>query len=158
MTNHMYVHVHTTIKCGGCGCEYCAGCFALQGCPQCGKGKAVVTTSSTGSPDNVDVYIEPISQTFEERFDEKFNHFNEFSGKYKGDLTHKDFTADGKNICDYCCENSYDLEDVKDLFRQELKDILIELTVDLEMARDEDKAYIDIALDRMERLKKEYGL
>ena len=47
-----YAHVCRNIKCS-CGCEYCADCFALDGCPQCGKGKAILTTGSTTSPHRI---------------------------------------------------------------------------------------------------------
>lgn len=38
------IHICSKVKCE-CGCEYCAMCY--NGCPQCGKGKIEITTSTT---------------------------------------------------------------------------------------------------------------
>jgi len=41
----MEMHICSKVKCQ-CGCEYCAMCY--NGCPQCGKGKIeIITTSGT---------------------------------------------------------------------------------------------------------------
>lgn len=39
-------HICSKVKCL-CGCEYCA--YDYNGCPQCGKGKSIFTTSSTSA-------------------------------------------------------------------------------------------------------------
>jgi hypothetical protein len=46
-------------------------------------------------------------------FEEKFNHFN---SDYFGT------GGSGKQICDYCCDKAYDLEDVWNFFLPHLKD------------------------------------
>lgn len=40
----MTIHICSRIKCI-CGCEYCPLCF--DGCPQCGRGKIEITTTTT---------------------------------------------------------------------------------------------------------------
>ena len=44
-----YVHIHEEVECS-CGCKYCIHCH--NGCPQCGKGKIeIITTTSTNYED-----------------------------------------------------------------------------------------------------------
>lgn len=41
------IHICSEIKCGKCGCKYCGNCYAWCGCPQCGFGRPVITSTNT---------------------------------------------------------------------------------------------------------------
>uniref|UniRef100_A0A6H1ZUD8 Uncharacterized protein n=1 Tax=viral metagenome TaxID=1070528 RepID=A0A6H1ZUD8_9ZZZZ len=42
-----YSHICSEITCGKCGCKYCSNCYS--GCPQCGFGRPVTTTTDNTS-------------------------------------------------------------------------------------------------------------
>ncbi len=118
------------IDCPKCGYHYPSTYSECTVCHGTGKQNPIIASSQQekcrccgSSPDSERAgyhcphcpLSSPRQEAWAERFDKKFNHFNDL---YIG---HDMGTPDvGKQIDDWDCSNCYDLKDVKEFLRQEL--------------------------------------